>query len=111
MSAAPISHLEPWYKSSLSLLVEGAKIKFRVPHDVFSTLRIDEGTELLLAHLPSTPAKRILDMGCGYGALGLPVAALNPKAKVEMVDRDLLAVEWAQKKCDRQWHYQCRSSQ
>ena len=55
---------------------------------------------LLLAHLSPDAPRTILDMGCGYGALGLPIAAHFPNAKVEMVDRDLLAVKWAQKNAD-----------
>ncbi len=51
---------------------------------------------LILDHLPPVAPSRVLDMGCGYGALGLPVAAQFPQAQVEMVDRDLLAVETSQ---------------
>ena len=67
-----------------------------VPHDVFSTMRIDEGTILLLENLPAAEPKRVLDMGCGYGALGLPIAARFPQAHFDLVDRDLLAAEWSQ---------------
>lgn len=83
--------MNPWYKTTLAL--DG--ITFKVPHDVFSTQRIDEGTLLLLDHLPANHPKTILDMGCGYGALGLPVAKKYSESKVEMVDRDLLAAKWS----------------
>lgn len=89
--------LEPWYKTTLSLTRMGKSLKFQIPYDVFSTQRIDEGTLLFLDHLPKRPPSRVLDMGCGYGALGLPIAAQFPQAKIEMVDRDLLAAEWSQK--------------
>ena len=85
----------PWYKTTFSLSVENAELIFHVPHDVFSTQRIDEGTLLLLANLPEKMPGRVLDMGCGYGALGIPVASLYPAAQIELVDRDLLAVDWA----------------
>ncbi len=86
---------DPWYKASLPLVVGGARLSLRIPHELFSTQQIDEGTLLLLANLGAGEPKSILDMGCGYGALGLPVAARYPKARVEMVDRDLLAVAYS----------------
>jgi 16S rRNA G1207 methylase RsmC len=89
------SKRDPWYRTRLRLDALGARLELSVPHDVFSTLRIDEGTRLLLDHLPGTEPRSVLDMGCGYGALGLPIAARHPQARVEMVDRDLLAVAWA----------------
>ncbi|MBU6152660.1 MAG: methyltransferase [Bdellovibrionales bacterium] len=89
--------VDPWYKTTHSLRFAGRELKFDVPQDVFSTLRIDEGTILMLENLPESPPRKVLDLGCGYGALGLPVAALHPEAFVELVDRDLLAVEWAQR--------------
>ncbi len=88
---------DPWYKSTFQYSALGKNLKIGIPHDVFSTQRIDEGTLLLLDHLPETNPSSILDMGCGYGALGLPIAAVYPEAKVEMVDRDLLAVAWSEK--------------
>lgn len=91
---------DPWYKSTFQYSALGANLKMHIPHDVFSTQRIDEGTLLLLDHLPKTEPASILDMGCGYGALGLPIAAKFPKAKMEMVDRDLLAVGWSQKNAE-----------
>jgi 16S rRNA G1207 methylase RsmC len=63
-----------------------------VPWDVFSSQRIDEGTRLLLAHLPAGEPGSVLDLGCGYGALGLPIAARWPGSRCVLVDRDLLAV-------------------
>jgi 16S rRNA G1207 methylase RsmC len=88
---------DPWYKSTFQYSALGVHLKMHIPHDVFSTQRIDEGTLLLLDHLPESSPTSILDMGCGYGALGLPIAAKFPEAKMDMVDRDLLAAAWSQK--------------
>jgi len=68
------------------------RLSLDVPWDVFSSQAVDEGTLLLLRHLPSGPPASLLDLGCGYGALGLPVAARWPSARCVLVDRDLLAV-------------------
>ena len=83
---------DPWSKAEFALEALGQRLKLRVPHDVFSTQRIDEGTLLLLEHLPAREPKSVLDVGCGYGALGLPVAARFPAAQAHLIDRDLLAV-------------------
>jgi 16S rRNA G1207 methylase RsmC len=77
-------------------LIESApgfpRLTLDVPWDVFSSQRIDAGTLLLLAHLPAGEPRSVLDLGCGYGAIGLPVAARFPAARCLLVDRDLLAV-------------------
>lgn len=75
----------------------GHKFRFETAPGLFSAGRIDDGTKLLLAHLPETEPRAILDVGCGYGALGLPVAARFPEADVTLVDRDLLAVEMSRR--------------
>ncbi len=93
-------NIDPWYKSTFQYNTLGNHLKIQIPYDVFSTQRIDEGTLLLLDHLPTSNPSSILDMGCGYGALGLPIAARYPHAKMEMVDRDLLAVAWSQKNAE-----------
>jgi 16S rRNA (guanine1207-N2)-methyltransferase len=91
---------DPWFKTTFRHSALGKNLLLQVPHDVFSTQRIDEGTLLLLDHLPSTLPKSVLDMGCGYGALGLPIAATFTDAQVDMVDRDLLAAAWSGKNAE-----------
>lgn len=86
----------PEFKTELSASLLGSKFTFQVPHDLFSTQQIDEGTILLLKNLTKTPPSWVLDMGCGYGALGLPIARLFPQTQIHLVDRDLLAVKWCQ---------------
>jgi len=68
------------------------RLTLEVPFDVFSSQRIDAGTLLLLGHLPGGEPRSLLDLGCGYGALGLPLAARFPSARCLLIDRDLLAV-------------------
>lgn len=94
---APIKHpYNPWYKATYTFDQGGVRLQLRVPSDVFSTQRIDEGTLLLLENLAEgAPPSTILDVGCGYGALGLPVAARYPGARLELIDRDLLAAHWS----------------
>lgn len=62
---------------------------------MFSTFDIDHGTDILLRSIISNNLKSILDLGCGYGALGIILAKVNPQAAVILVDRDLLAIRYA----------------
>ena len=89
---AAVAALGPWARTRLTVHALGSSLELDVPGDVFATQRIDEGTQLLLGHLPVTEPRSFLDLGCGYGALGLPVAARFPQARALLVDRDLLAV-------------------
>jgi len=75
----------------------GHPFRFATAHGLFSADRVDDGTRLLLEHLPPGEPRSVLDLGCGYGALGLPVAARHPDASVLLADRDLLAVEYSKR--------------
>jgi 16S rRNA (guanine1207-N2)-methyltransferase len=67
---------------------------------LFSPKAIDEGTLLLLNHLKLPAGARVLDLGCGYGPLGLAVAAADPSSRVELVDKDFLAIEYTRKNAE-----------
>ncbi len=63
-------------------------------HGLFSARALDEGTALLLRELESLePTPRVLDLGCGYGAIGLTLACRWPTSHVDMVDTDIRAVD------------------
>lgn len=63
---------------------------------VFSADELDEGTALLLDHLP--PLKgRVLDLGCGAGVIGAWLAARQPNLQVELCDINALALESARR--------------
>lgn len=84
--------LGAYAKTRLTVHALGGSLALDVPGDVFSTQRIDEGTQLLLGHLPAFAPESLFELGCGYGALGLPIAAHYPALRALLVDRDLLAV-------------------
>lgn len=72
----------------------GNRIKYLVDNGVFSKDRVDFGTNVLLQNLPIfKDNSKVLDVGCGYGAIGLPIAKSNKTLLVEMVDVNLRAVD------------------
>ena len=68
---------------------------------LFSPRAIDEGSVLLLEHLDVRDDDVTLDMGCGYGPLGLAIARQSPRGQVHMVDKDFLAVDYANANAQR----------
>jgi 16S rRNA (guanine1207-N2)-methyltransferase len=64
----------------------------------FSKMRVDYGTGVLLEQMSllEKPTS-VLDLGCGYGPLGLFAAAWWPKIRVDMVDVNERALALARK--------------
>lgn len=92
---------DPFLKGVLRLRRGGRSLDLLAPHSAFASSAVDEGTLLLLDHLPPGEPRRFLDLGCGYGALGIPVALAHPSAHGLLADRDLLAVEFARRNAER----------
>lgn len=59
---------------------------------VFSEKRLDEGTKLLLSHLPKLSG-RVLDFGCGAGIIAAALLKAQPELKVECVDINAMALK------------------
>ncbi len=87
----------PYYKKTATFDIGGLSLEFRVSQTLFSSHAIDVGTGLLLRTLHGTGRRfeKVLDLGCGYGPIGIALKALNPGAALHMVDRDALAVGYA----------------
>jgi 16S rRNA (guanine1207-N2)-methyltransferase len=77
--------------------LRGQPLTFHSTWGLFSPKAIDEGTQLLLDHIKVAPDATILDLGCGYGPLGLALAKLAPHGQVHLVDKDFVAVDFAHK--------------
>ena len=75
----------------------GRSFEFLTASSVFSKRRVDLGTRLLIESMVLPKTGCILDIGCGYGAVGIVAAALNPKLSVVMTDVNTRAVRLAKK--------------
>ncbi len=71
--------------------------EFMTASGVFSKDRVDLGTRLLIDSMVLPDEGCVLDLGCGYGAVGIAVAALNSRLSVFMVDVNIRAVRLAKK--------------
>ena len=88
---------DPYYKKTVPFRIGGLDLSFRVSQTLFSSHAVDAGTEFLLRTLLRTGARfeKVLDLGCGYGPIGVALKGLNPEAALHMVDGDALAVTYA----------------
>lgn len=80
--------------------LKGHSLQFKSTWGIFSPREIDSGTHLLLKHLEINEDEVALDLGCGYGPIGLTIAACAPKGEVHMVDKDFMAVEYANRNAE-----------
>ncbi|GAB4216046.1 MAG: methyltransferase [Roseiflexaceae bacterium] len=85
-----------YFKRRLHYTLHRQQFAFDTGELLFSTDEIDQGTQLLLRHvIDATPeARAVLDIGCGYGVIGIVLARLHPAARVVLSDKDLLAVRY-----------------
>lgn len=82
-------------------IVRNKTLTFTSVSGVFSFEdRVDKATRLLIEHfLPS--GNLVLDIGCGYGAIGLFLKVIHPQLVVTMSDINERAVAYAMKNAER----------
>ena len=81
--------------------LRGFPIAFTTTWGLFSPKGIDAGTDLLIEHLEIQEGDTCLDLGCGYGAIGMSIAKCTSTATVYMADKDFVAVDYAGKNVAR----------
>ncbi|MHC1786003.1 MAG: class I SAM-dependent methyltransferase [Christensenellales bacterium] len=73
----------------------GRAFRFLTDSGVFSKGELDQGTRTLLDALPARIGGSVLDLGCGWGPVGVIIGALHPQAAVMMTDVNERAVSLA----------------
>jgi len=76
------------------ILKNGHKYVFKTPSGVFSFKRIDKATKILIENC-IIHGKDVLDIGCGYGVIGITLKLENPDINIYMSDINKRAVEFA----------------
>jgi 16S rRNA (guanine1207-N2)-methyltransferase len=77
--------------------LRGYKLRFVTDAGVFSRDRIDFGSVLLIETMEIAADAAVLDVGCGYGPIGLTAAKLAQRGHVTMIDVNERAVELARR--------------
>jgi 16S rRNA (guanine1207-N2)-methyltransferase len=82
----------PFQREPLEATVWGHTLRLTSGSGVFARGRLDVGTAVLFRETKPPAGGRVLDLGCGYGVIGLAVAAAVPDAVVTGVDVNERAV-------------------
>ena len=83
----------PFKRAPVAASVWGRDLELTSGSGVFAQGRLDVGTAVLFRETtPPTRARAVLDLGCGYGVIGLAVAVCVPGARVWAVDVNERAV-------------------
>ncbi len=79
----------------------GNRLSFKSQSGIFGWMKVDTGSELLLNNLtiPKEADQTILDLGCGYGFLGIALAKAYPKNNFVLTDINELAARLARENC------------
>lgn len=82
-------------RQAFDIALRGFQFRFTSDAGVFSRDGVDYGSRVLIEHMEISPKARVLDIGCGYGPIGLTAARLAPQGHVTMIDINERAVELA----------------
>lgn len=74
---------------------EGFDYVFHTLDTLFSYKQVDLGTRQMIEHIDLQPGSKVLDLGCGYGVVGIWAAHTIGPEKVVMSDVNIAALEMA----------------
>ncbi|MCX6725927.1 MAG: methyltransferase [Candidatus Shapirobacteria bacterium] len=98
-----MNNLEVFYKKTVPYNYRKKNLLFKVSQSLFSSHDIDLGTKHLLQTLDSegfNSYKKVLDLGCGYGPIGISLKSFYKPSIVHMVDRDALALDFSKQNAE-----------
>ncbi len=81
-------------KKLVTAVLLGVEFKFFTAKSVFSKLRVDKASKLLIENVEVKQGWNVLDLGCGYGVIGIALAKVY-NCKVWMTDINKRAVTLA----------------
>ncbi len=91
------TNTDVYYHKTVAFRFWKQSLQFHTSQQLFSSHAIDAGTKFLLRTIVEAeypPFHCILDVGCGYGPLGLTLKSLYRDSLVHLFDRDALALEY-----------------
>ena len=84
-------------EKTILIKVKDKGFSFVTDHGVFSKMGLDFGSRLLIENVLDIPSKSFLDLGSGYGPLGIIYKTFNQDADVLMADINDRAIKLSQK--------------
>ena len=81
----------------ISSSADNHSLSFFTTWGLFSPRAIDDGSQMLLNYLDINSDDDCLDLGCGYGVLGLCMARSAPAGHTLLIDKDFVAIEYSEK--------------
>ena len=81
--------------------IKGIELELETAPGVFSPRAIDPGTRAMLTSVELRLTDRVLDLGCGYGVVGILAARLIGPDRVVMLDNSEPAVDLARRNAVR----------
>lgn len=81
---------------------QGQHLTYTTDHGVFSRQRLDYGSRVLMDAIDIGDAKSMLDVGCGYGTMGIALKSVHEDLQVLMTDVNKRAISLAKEniKCN-----------
>lgn len=98
-----MNNSDVYFKKNVVYNYRGKNLTFRVSQALFSSHDIDLGTRHLLQTLTTEgfdTYDKVLDLGCGYGPIGISLKSVYRPSIVHMVDRDALALDFSRQNAE-----------
>lgn len=80
--------------------IKGVELNLTTSEELFSPEQVDRGTLAMLSTVEFQPTDKVLDLGCGYGVVGILAARKIGPERVVMVDVNPLAVVMAKQNAE-----------
>ncbi len=92
----------PLVTREITVNLNGNKTQVLTAGGIFSPEHIDQGTQVLLAHIEAAnPTGTFLDIGCGWGPISLALALHSPKATIYAIDVNERSLELTKMNADK----------
>ncbi|GGA51514.1 class I SAM-dependent methyltransferase [Paenibacillus physcomitrellae] len=79
-------------RRTIETVLRGRKFRFTSDAGVFSKQGVDYGSKVLIEAMEIGDRDQVLDVGCGYGPIGLSAAVMASSGHVTMIDVNERAV-------------------
>lgn len=77
--------------------IKGFKLYFESNSNCFSPKYIDNGTLAMLSFVDFNISDKVLDLGCGYGVVGILTAKFSNPKNIFLADISKIAIQYAKR--------------